>query len=276
MESSTLNKMISALEYGTRLHISVVFQSGFGNRETRLPQHQKIHTCPVCDAAKETPEGLAACFRCRSTVLKWCIRHQRPLGGLCRNGVYEYCRPVLRGGETAAVIFIGNILREGGYAGPLAGTMEPNFSTADCLRIADVLESCIGLLLEKYGDTPDPGGDALLENIRDYLEENLLLDLSMAELASVFGYNEKYLGRLFKAKTGLSVKEYCNRARIGLSKKLLTAGSLPVAEVATRSGFNNITYFNRVFRRITGLSPGQYRGSPSEAATGCRADKKSP
>lgn len=268
MEYSKLTDLISSLEYGTNLHISIVFLNRYGNEKTRLPQEQRIHTCPVCDMAKETPEGFAACFRCRNTVLKWCIRHKRSFGGFCVKGVYEYCRPVVRGTEVLSVIFVGNILTDNKqqrftlskyFDDSLLETMQTNFPEKACIQTADLLESYILFLLDKCGDTPCQPADAVIENIKNYITENLLYDFSMSDMSAVFNYNEKYLGRLFKSKTSCTVKEYCNASKIEKAKSLLKSSELSISDISTQSGFNNVTYFNRIFKRITGLSPQEYR-----------------
>jgi len=268
MEHSKLTALIHSLEYGTKLHISIVFLGHYGNKETQLPPEQRIHTCPVCDTAKKTPEGFAACFRCRNTVLKWCIRHKRSFGGYCVKGVYEYCHPVVRGTEVPAVIFIGNILTGNPqqqhtlnkYVDQnLLQTMQADFTRQDCARTAGVLESYILFLLDRYGNTMEASTDALMENIKHYITENMLFEFSMADLSAVFNYNEKYLCRLFKEKNGRSIKEYCNTSKVEKAKNLIKSSNLRISEVATQSGFNNVTYFNRIFKKLTGLSPQEYR-----------------
>lgn len=268
MVHDSLTDLINALEYGTKVHISVVFLQHYGNRYTKLPFPKRIHQCPVCDYEKETPEGYAACFRCRNAVLRWAIRHKRSFGGLCVKGVYEYCRPVVRDGTVPAVIFVGNIFngsteqrqRLRKHLRPaLLKTMQADFSEESCARVANLVESYILYLLDRYGDTTRNAYDVLIENIKAYIEENLLYDFSMTDLAAVFNYNEKYLGRLFKSKTGSSIKEYCNAAKIDKAKALLKYSDLTIGILAQQSGFNNVTYFNRIFKKVTGLSPLEYR-----------------
>ena len=125
------------------------------------------------------------------------------------------------------------------------------------------MESYIRFLLDQYGETPQKPMDALIENIKSYITENLLYDFSMADLSAVFNYNEKYLGRLFKSKVGCSIADYCNAAKIEKAKSLLKNNRIPISSVAAQAGFNNVTYFNRVFRKRTGLSPQEYRRSPT-------------
>ena len=125
-------------------------------------------------------------------------------------------------------------------------------------------------LFDRYG-IENKTFDPLVENIKNYIRENLAYDFSMEEMAAAFNYTEKYLGRVFKARTGQSIKDYCNRAKVSQAKTLLTQTDLSVALIAVQSGFNSVTYFDRVFRKITGLSPQAYRSSAKKAKTSGRS-----
>ena len=141
----------------------------------------------------------------------------------------------------------------------LLKTMQTNFTDQDCVRTADLVESYIHFLLDKYGRTPLEPSGALIRNIKTYVAENLLSDFSMEDLAEVFNYNEKYLGRLFKEKTGQTIREYCNFVKLEQAKSLLKYGKMSIADVASKSGYNNVTYFNRIFKNTTGMTPQNYR-----------------
>lgn len=269
MEHSSLSDLIYALERGTNIHICVAFMNNYGNRKTLCAYSQAIHDRPICLAVKRTQEGLSGCYRCRMTVQKYVIRNKRSLGGYCSKGVYEYCRPVVYEDKVICVIFIGNILTDDpgqrmrlqqSVGETLLSTMEQNFSPEDCVRTADILESYILLLFDRYG-VENMTYDPLVRNIKNYIRENLSYELDMAELAAAFNYSEKYLGRLFKQRTGHTVKEYCNRIRISQARALLTDTALSVADIASQVGFNNITYFDRQFQKTVGISPRAYRNS---------------
>lgn len=266
-----LRDLITALEYGTKVHICVVFLRDYGNEKTRLGIGQWTHKTPVCDCAKDSAAGYAACFRCRNLALKLAIRRKRSFGGCCVNGVYEYCRPILYGDAVAGVIFVGNILPSEPYRqaqlqsrfGSLTETMEPDFSGDQCRKTADIVESYIVYLLKTYENTGRATFDPLLENMKNYIAENLNCGFSMGELSAVFNYNEKYLGRYFKLKTGLTVREYCNRIRINRAKELLQSSCRSVTDIAGQVGYNNVTYFNRIFRQTTGVTPTQFQRDPA-------------
>lgn len=268
MEYSNLSNLISALEYGTKLHISVFFLNHYGNEKTRLPLAHRIHTCPVCDMAKQSADGFASCYRCSKTVVKWCIHRKKSMGGFCVKGVYEYCRPVIHNADVLCVIFIGNILTDSDkqrislskHIDPsLLKTMQENYTEKDCEQVADLLESYILFLFEKYGYTLNEPSEVLIDNIKSFITENMLYDFSMSDLSTVFNYNKKYLGRLFKSKTGYSIKEYCNNYKIETAKRLLKNSNISVIDASAQAGFNNVTYFNRQFRKHTGQSPMGYR-----------------
>lgn len=269
MEHATLSSLIDALERGTKMHICVAFLDHYGNSRTRCSNKQTIHDRPVCLAIKKQPNGLEACFRCRMSVQRAVIRYRRSMAGYCTNGVYEYCRPIIYENRVICVVFVGNILTGDPLQRQrlcskvdesLLQTMEPAFSYDDCVRTADILESYILFLFAHYG-VENKTFDPLVENIKNYLRENISYDFTMEELAAAFHYSPKYLGRVFKHRTGQTVKEYCNRAKIAQAKLLMTETDLRVEEIALQVGFNNITYFDRVFRQITGLSPKSYRAS---------------
>ena len=110
MKDIGLNELISCLEYGTKLHISIVFLDDYGNYKTALPRERTIHSKPFCDYKKSTALGFEKCFKCRNAALSKAVKYKKPFGGFCVNSVYEYCHPVLQGNAVAAVIFIGNII----------------------------------------------------------------------------------------------------------------------------------------------------------------------
>lgn len=276
MDHSTLSTLITELERGTNVHISIAFLENCGNRKTLCTHSQMIHDRPVCLSVKHALGGLSSCYRCRMRVQQAVIRHRKSIGGICPNGVYEYCRPVVYDDRVISVIFVGNVLTDNPEQHrrlarledkSLPQTMARDVTPADCVSIADILESYIVFLFDRYG-IENKTYDPLMENIKAYIRENLAYNFSMAELASAFNYTEKYLGRLFKARTGQSIKEYCNTAKVAQARGLLSDTQLSIAAIAERVGFSSIAYFDRVFSRVAGLTPQQYR----EALTKSKKD----
>lgn len=268
MELSGLYQLIKYLEKGTKLHIGVVFLGNNLNSKCDLPHSHTIHSNPVCDRIKKIPKEYERCLRCRNIAIRKAVRDREAYGALCINGVYEYTHPVFLSDKIVCVIFIGNIITPEGEEKlslkmpkeeiPME-TMERNFGFRECEEIGKLLEGYIVTLIEKYPEVRHKG-NPIIENIKSYVESNLEYDLSISDVASLYFYSEVYLGRLFKENVGKSFKEYVNSMRIKRARELLLS-DLSVIEIAERVGYNNVTYFNRVFKSETGKTPVEYRKS---------------
>lgn len=267
MEYSTLEELLDAMENDRKIHICVAFQEKYENALLAQGVGHRYHNAPICKYIRKKYGGYTHCSRCRKIVEEMVVRRKKPLSGYCCDGVYEYCSPVIYQEKVIAVIFIGNILlnteeqkhRLGVELDPkLLNTMATGYTEEDCARVAGVIGSYIKLLVDTYGIC-ESGQDPLVENIKHYIFENYIFGFSASDIASAFGYNEKYIGRVFKERSGQSIKEYCNMLRMNEAKKLLLATDLPVSDIAGLTGFNNITYFNYVFGKHTSMSPSKYR-----------------
>ncbi len=68
-----------------------------------------------------------------------------------------------------------------------------------------------------------------------------------------------YLSRIFKEQTGEGINHYITRLRIERAMELLHDPSLKIADVAVRSGYDNIPYFTKVFKKVVGVTPQEYK-----------------
>lgn len=270
---SMLQNLIEAIEYRSNLHISVLFLSEqFGSIKNMLDLTHSIHSKPFCDYMKAQRGGLKRCMGCKNLAVEKAVREKIPYSGLCINGIYEYCRPVIHNGETAAVIFIGNIITDRDsffmkmekygrqQAEELSLTLEPCEKEGDYAGIAEVIDSYIRLMAEK---APFRTGEERLHPavklLRDYIAENFDTCSTLSEVAKLYHFNEKYLGRMFKKQTGLSFGEYRNRQRLNRAAQLLAEGTEPVTRIAEQAGYNSTAYFSNRFRQYFGLTPSEYR-----------------
>lgn len=255
-----LFELIDALEYGTKLHISVVFLGGWGNVYTSLPRDRVIHSRPFCKYKKETA-GLSACFACRNAKLKRAVEEKKGFYGECVHGIYEYTHPVCIENEAVAVVFVGNIFpadkAADGSQRLFLDSFQRECGIDEITRIAKIIDERIIDLLLLSGK---PGREPpLISNIKNYIEEGLLDEINVKQIASAFHYNEKYLGKYFKRETGKSVREYVNDSRLKIAEELLRRSDISVTDIASRTGFDNLSYFDRLFRERYGKSPRAFR-----------------
>lgn len=121
-------------------------------------------------------------------------------------------------------------------------------------------EIIISLHRSLFGsETLPPQTGALVKRSVAYLHQNYIYTLSRSEVADAIGVNEDYLTRIFKQELGISPWDYLNRYRIFQAKELLRQTHDSVGHIGQRVGFSDASYFSRVFRRLTGVSPGTYR-----------------
>lgn len=264
MEHTNLSDFIWSIENGTNLHICIAFLNNYGNHKTKLPWEHTIHSKQYCEFMKNQKNTLEQCVRCRNASLKRAITTKTAFGGLCCNGVYEYCYPVVKDKEVIAVIFLGNILYDDYGEGNesvlgFLDTFERNFPREDCKRLCSIVENQIKLLIEEYSDIK-LNVPIVITNIKNYLEDIMFSsNISVSELALIFNYNEKYIGKLFKRYEGRTIKEYINRQRIKKAKKFLDSSEYNITEISSMVGFNNVTYFSKKFKSIYDLSPSEYK-----------------
>lgn len=115
------------------------------------------------------------------------------------------------------------------------------------------------LTLRNIGPSAAAYAGVKFEQIIDYVREACLEHISLAEVAKRFYVSEAHLSRLFKRNTGFTFTQYVNYQRIIHAQNLLKAADLSIGEVASASGFENLTHFGRVFKQLTGMSPREYK-----------------
>ena len=88
-----------------------------------------------------------------------------------------------------------------------------------------------------------------------------VIESSLDELASRFFTNKFYLTRIFKQVTGFTIREYLHIQRVQKAQEFLRSSLLPITEIALMVGFENVSYFEKIFRRYCMQSPREYRVS---------------
>lgn len=113
-------------------------------------------------------------------------------------------------------------------------------------------------IMDAMGNTSK---DAVLNDILFYIDHNFRNNIKLETIASLFGYNSAYLGKIFTKWVGESFNSYVDHKRIDYSKQLLLENQLKVYEIAEQSGYKNVDYFHKKFRKYVGMSPAEFRKS---------------
>ena len=97
------------------------------------------------------------------------------------------------------------------------------------------------------------------ENIERYIREHYNTEISMQSVAKAMNYSDAYFCKLFKQCFKVNFSAWLNEYRIDRAREMLQNTRLSVREVSTACGYSDANYFARVFKRITGKTPSEYR-----------------
>ena len=99
----------------------------------------------------------------------------------------------------------------------------------------------------------------MIARAREFIEGHQTEPLSLACVAKAVNASPFYFCKMFKRVTGLNFTDYVARVRTEKARNLLLNPNLRISEIAFEVGFQSLTHFNRVFKKVSGLSPTQYR-----------------
>ena len=125
----------------------------------------------------------------------------------------------------------------------------------ECACMADAYRLFSALEQQRNETHPSPR----LAAVKQYMDENPEGDLRISALAARHRTSEVYFRQEFKKHYGESPIEYIKKRRIEMACRLLRTELYAISEVATRSGFDSVSYFSSEFRRVMGCSPREYR-----------------
>ena len=119
-----------------------------------------------------------------------------------------------------------------------------------------LLSAVSGSLQQKIRED---GLSGIIDEIKMKLQNSLTIRRPIDELLTIDGYSYNYLRAVFREVTGIPPAEYLNRLRIEYVCEQLTYSGQSIKEIAYNIGFDDPQYFSRMFKKFTGLTPGQYR-----------------
>jgi AraC-like DNA-binding protein len=95
--------------------------------------------------------------------------------------------------------------------------------------------------------------------VKSFIAQNYMDELRLKQLADIAGMSSSAFSRFFKLHTGRNLSEYIIDIRLGYAARLLVDTSRSISEISFECGFNNLSNFNRIFKRKKGCSPSEFR-----------------
>jgi AraC-like DNA-binding protein len=247
----------------------------------QLSLHGKNNESPFCQLMTRDEHALTACLAHQKKVMDTC--QHAPMTIACPHGLRDTAVPISLGERVIAYLRTGHALPRKPSKKQIEGVIrqigewnvdidvdlvretymdtkvipEQQYEAVTSLMrvFADYLSSLSNQLALRE-ETVDP---RVVTMTKEYIEQCADQPLSLSTVAKAVGASKYHLSRIFKDATGLSFTEYVVRVRVERAKSLLHNLQLNISQVAYASGFQSITHFNRVFRRIVGVSPRVFR-----------------
>jgi len=133
-----------------------------------------------------------------------------------------------------------------------------------CQYILCTLISLINRILQNRYETKQVETISLGMRIKEYIDQNYMNKINLAEIASELYISPFYLVHVFKKEFGFSPIQYIINRRIGEAQNILIKTKQPIVEIARMVGYENPNYFNLLFKKVTGISPGKFRKTQSK------------
>ncbi len=269
-------------DYQTAFREAVGLPLSFTPAETwGLPLHDDRKENPFCRLMAQTSKSCAACLEIQGKL----SRDSTAASGTatCAFGLSDSVVPVKLGERLIGYLRTGQVFTQApterdfeNAVATLAGwgvhvnraelrtayfgtrIMTPAQYQA-VLRLLEVFAIQLGVVCNQILVAEETEENPQVSRAKEFITANLAEDLGLADCARASHMSTFYFCKMFKRATGLTFTDYVARLRTEKAKSLLLDTHARVSEVAFEVGFQSLSQFNRVFRRITGQSPTDYR-----------------
>jgi AraC-like DNA-binding protein/ligand-binding sensor protein len=247
----------------------------------QLPHHGKRNENPFCALVSQKSHACAACLQAWEQLCEKAA--QEPKTITCQAGLLDTAVPVRLGNRLIGYLQTGQLfgrkptprqfdraaqlvagwgvevdreaLRRAYYSTKVV-TAKQHESIVKLLVIFAQHLAMLGnqiFIQQKNAEPP------IIKRAKEYIYEHHTEHLSLARAAKAVNMSTFYFCKMFKKVTGINFTDYLSRVRIEKAKNLLLNPNLRVSEIAFEVGFESLTHFNRVFKKLLGQSPTEYR-----------------
>ena len=255
--------------------------NSFFNYDRYGVKNNRGHYCAFCERTRALPTGRANCERSdRHEAVELARQYREPFFYKCHMGMRELVIPLMRDEALIGVLFVGQCRSEGNDANEIRENAirmngDPEEFSALYARLPLIPQKDIlnmGKLLLQYFQVKILNNELLGSHsgfvsanfdlpqaIHDFIQANYRHRLSLSEIAGEFHVNASYASRCFSQRYHMTITAYITTVRMERAKMFLLSTDASVSNIALNVGIDDANYFSRVFRKMMGCSPGQYR-----------------
>jgi len=246
-----------------------------------LAHHGRRHENPFCAMLANQNKACAACLRTQQELAD--TAKEQPQTVTCAAGLAETAVPLRVGEKVIGFLRTGEVmlhnptqrdfarasrrLLELGVKVDSKELREAYFHTRvvspkqyeSMVRLLEIFAEHLAIVAHQVVFRSENAEAPNVTRAREFIAANHAEELSLSTVAKAVHMSTFYFCKQFKKATGFTFTDYVSRVRVEKAKELLLKPHARVSEVAFESGFQSLTHFNRVFRRLNGESPTNYR-----------------
>jgi AraC-like DNA-binding protein len=247
----------------------------------QLPFHGHKHENPLCAIMAKRSRTCGVCLQVQQKLFESATHEPKAI--TCPVGLSDAAVPVRLGEHLIGYLQTGQILRkkptlaqvertrillrqwggeedakELGQAYERARVLTP-CQYESVIKLLSIFAQHLAMVSNQVLVQQEHAEPPVITRAKEFIRDHQGEDLSLGQVARAVNTSRYYFCKLFKRVTGLNFTDYLSRVRIERAKNLLLNPSLRISEIGFEVGFQSLTHFNRVFKRIIGQSPTQYR-----------------
>jgi AraC-like DNA-binding protein/ligand-binding sensor protein len=247
----------------------------------QLPHHGHRNESPFCAIVLETSRACASCLQVQERLAAGAAEEACTVS--CPAGLCDTAVPVRLGDRLLGFLQTGQVFRKKPTRPQFERTLRlvnewgvhvdpakleqayfntqvvPNRQHEAVVKLLSIFAQHLSMLSNQVVMQQDNAEPPVITRAKEFIQEHQTDNLRLGHVAKAVNTSTFYFCKLFKRVTGINFTDYLSRVRIEKSKNLLLNPNLRVSEIAFEVGFQSLTHFNRVFKKILGQSPTEYR-----------------
>ena len=247
----------------------------------QLPLHGKRHEGPWCALMASKSRSCANCLLVQEQLAQ--AATEEPQAIVCGAGLCEMMVPVRLGQRLVGYLQTGQVfakaptekqfertarlMAERGVEADREEMRRAYFATRrmpakqqeSVRKLLSIFAQHLAILSNQIVVQQENAEPPAITKAKKYIQEHQGEEISLADVAKAVNTSSFYFCKMFRKVTGINFTDYLSRLRIERAKNLLLNPNLRISEIAYDVGFQSLTHFNRVFKKIVGHSPTDYR-----------------
>jgi AraC-like DNA-binding protein/ligand-binding sensor protein len=247
----------------------------------QLPHHGQRKENQFCALMAGKSRACAACLQVQQSLAETARDESRSV--TCAVGLCDTAVPVKLGTRLVGFLHTGQVFRkkpsesqfekvaqlaaEWGLQVPqqelrtawFKSRVLPQKEHEAIIKLLEIFAGHLSELSNQIVVQQENAEPPMITKAKQYIQENQTEELSLGQVAKAVNASAFYFCKMFKKAAGVNFTEYVCRVRISSAKNLLLNPNLRVSEIAYQVGFQSLTHFNRVFKKIVGEAPTEYR-----------------